>query len=322
MARRELSPAQLAVVQAVRPVLLEAHGAGLPVRIGCSGGADSLALTFAVQHVAERELAGLGLEAVVVDHGLQADSAQVSSAVVAQLSSRGLSTRRVEVRVSPGGQGVEAAAREARIDALTRDFAGFVGLGHSLDDQAETVLLGLARGSGTRSLAGMATRAKVGSAQLWRPLLGLRRAQLRQAALDWDAEIWDDPQNQEHRFTRVRVREVVLPVLEQQLGPQVAAALARTAQLARQDADALDAWAKQVGPQHWANSLPLAGLVELPAAVASRVLRNWLVANGVAEPGAGHVGAVVELVTNWHGQRGVDLPGGRRVYRQGRQLFI
>jgi tRNA(Ile)-lysidine synthase len=189
-------------------------------------------------------------------------------------------------------------------------------LAHSLDDQAETVLLGLARGSGARSLAGMAAATGV----YRRPLLGVTRQTLRRACADQGLTPWDDPHNSDPSFTRVRVRIELLPALERALGPGVPQALARSADLLRADNAALDGWAEtaygeiaRVEP----GSLGVADLEVLPAAVRMRVLRRALLDAG-CPPGAlssVHLHAVEELVVGWHGQAGADLPGGVRAHR-------
>ncbi|WP_197511728.1 tRNA lysidine(34) synthetase [Tessaracoccus coleopterorum] len=135
--------------------MAQAVAAGLPegdVIVGCSGGADSLALALGADWAVRRRGTGVAT-AVVVDHGLQAGSARIAEGAVNSLATYGVRARIVRVEVSPDGDGVEAAAREARLVALAADGLPVL-LGHTLDDQAETVLLGLLRGSGTRSLAG------------------------------------------------------------------------------------------------------------------------------------------------------------------------
>lgn len=321
MARRALDVAQLSVLQALRPVLQRSRADSRPVRIGCSGGADSMALTAAAAHLVARELADCQLEVVVVDHGLQEASAELTASVVERCQRLGLAARGVRVDVDVDSPlGLEAAAREARYAALTSDFAGDLDLAHSLDDQAETVLLGLARGSGTRSLAGMAPESWLGATRVLRPLLGLRRTQLRQAAQAWGVTIWDDPHNQMSDFRRVRVRQQVLPTMVDELGPQVIAALARTADLARADADALDGIARELLPDPLPDQLAVDILTSQPLAIASRILRRWLIQHDVVEPSAQHITAVLALVTDWHGQLGVDLPGGIRVWRAAGKL--
>ncbi len=320
MARRELSPSQLAVVQAVAPWLAEQQR---PVVVACSGGPDSMALALAVCHHAGRDGA-LAASAVVIDHQLQYGSAVIADQVATQLGRHGLAARVHRVQLPVQSQlGMEAAARQARYAGLAEasDPGALVLLGHTLDDQAETVLLGLARGSGTRSLSGMPERLTVHGTDFGRPLLGLRRTTTAQACRDWQLTVWHDPHNQDKRFRRVRVRTSVLPTLEAELGPGIAEALARTATLARMDADELDAQASRLLPAP-GEPLPVATVQQQPPAIGTRVLRGWLVAGGVAEPGYTHLRAVLGLVDNWHGQQGVDLPGGRRVTRRAGCLVL
>lgn len=319
MARRELGPASLAVVQAVDQWTASP---GVPLTVACSGGADSMALAAAAALLARRdtELAGR-LSALVVDHGLQPGSARLTADVLTRLEHLGLraESRRVEVDPDPPA-GMEAAAREARYAALT-GAGGRVLLGHTLDDQAETVLLGLARGSGTRSLSGMAARFSIGPAEFVRPLLGLRRSVTEQACHEWGLPVWYDPHNQDKRFTRVRVRTSVLPTLEAELGPGIAEALARTAALARADADELDAQAAALQPAP-GTPLPVELLASRPRAIAGRLLRAWLVAGGVSEPSNAHLQAAWALVDDWRGQLGIDLPGGLRLVRRAGGLVL
>ena len=312
MARRTLGPATLAVVKAVEAAVVATDQSLL---VACSGGADSLALAAATQQVLRRR--GLPGAAVVVDHGLQQGSHQTATRARAQLSGLGftdvvISTVLVD---RAAGSGLESAARDARYRALASEAESrraTVLLGHTLDDQAETVLLGLARGSGTRSLAGMAAR----TGRYVRPLLTLRRAVTAEACAELGLDPWQDPHNVDHAFARSRVRSRVLPLLEAELGPGVAEALSRTARLARDDADLLDSLAAAVHPAR--ETLECAVLAASPPALRRRVIRSWLIARGATEPGYGHVLAVEELVTTWHGQRWADLPGIRVTRVDGR----
>ncbi|MDX6273301.1 MAG: tRNA(Ile)-lysidine synthase [Frankiales bacterium] len=272
--------------------------------MACSGGADSLALAAATAFVAPR--LGLAAGAVVVDHGLQPDSAMVAER--AAESCRGLGLDPVEVvRVDVGRDGgPEGAARAARRTALetaaARHRAVAVLVGHTLDDQAETVLLGLARGSGARSLSGM--RPADG---LWRrPLLGVRRTLTRRACADQGLQPWDDPHNSSADFTRVRVRQRAMPVLEDELGPGMAEALARTAALLQADADLLDELAWKALTDRCDE------LARLHPALRSRVLRLLAIEAGcpAGSLSSGHIGALDALVESWHGQGPVALPGG------------
>jgi tRNA(Ile)-lysidine synthase len=303
------SPAVASVRLAVRRGLADLEAGDL-VLVAASGGADSLALAAAVAFEVPR--LGLRAGAVTVDHGLQVGSGQHARQVAAALTGLGLDP--VEVRAVEVGSrgGPEAAARSARYAALdaAADEHGAVAvlLAHTRDDQAETVLLGLARGSGGRSLAGMAAR----SGRYRRPLLALDRATVRSAADG--LPVWDDPHNDDPAFARVRVRQAALPALEAALGPGIAAALARTAALLRADTDALDEWAERAGTDVTGpdGSLDAAALEGLPVAVRSRVVRRAALAAGApaGDLRAEHVEAVDALVTDWHGQGPLELPGG------------
>jgi tRNA(Ile)-lysidine synthase len=284
---------------------------GALVLVACSGGADSLALAAAARF--EARLGALRVGAVTVDHGLQAGSADRAAALAGLLAERGLDPVEVAAVTVGTGGGPEAAARTARYAALDeaadRLGAAAVLLGHTRDDQAETVLLGLARGSGGRSLAGMAPVA----GRYRRPLLALDRATTARAAAAQGFDAWQDPHNLDPGYARVRVRSQALPALEQSIGPGVAAALARTADLLRADADALDGWARQAySAADGTAGLDVAALADLPAAVRRRVLRLAAVAAGCPSGSLAlvHVDALDALVVAWHGQGVVDLPGG------------
>jgi len=313
-----LSPAVAAVRNAVR-ASLAAFAPGDLVLAACSGGPDSLALAAALAFVAPR--AGLRAGAVTVDHGLQEGSADRAAAVAAALGGLGLEPARSIAVSVDGGGGPEASARTARyaaLEAAASDLgATAVLLGHTLDDQAETVLLGLARGSGARSLAGMAPRRGI----YLRPLLGLRRQVTTDACAALGLAPWTDPHNADRRFARVRVRLDALPALEAALGPGVAEALARTAGQLREDAEVLEqiAHGQRSGD---GGPLAAASLAALPGAVRSRVLRSAALAAGCPATAltSAHVTRIDELVTDWRGQRWIDLPGGVRAIRRSGQV--
>jgi tRNA(Ile)-lysidine synthase len=298
------------------------------VLVACSGGADSLALSAAT--AAEARKAGLRAGAVTVDHALQAGSAERAAVVASTCRDLGLDPVEVATVAVGAAGGPEAAARDVRraalLEAARRTGAVAVLLGHSLDDQAETVLLGLARGSGARSLAGMAPVS--GPAGVFvRPLLDLPRSVLAQACAELGLQPWTDPHNRDPRYARVRVRTSVLPVLEAELGPGIAAALARTAVLLRADADALDCWAAEASAQvTWPEpgQLRVTALEKLPTAVRRRVLRDAALTAGAPAGSltAAHVAAVDALVTGWHGQGPLDLPGGVRASRVCDRLLL
>jgi tRNA(Ile)-lysidine synthase len=197
------------------------------------------------------------------------------------------------------------------LDAVAAELAASaVLLGHTLDDQAETVLLGLARGSGAASLQGMAPEAGL----YRRPLLGIRRTTTVQACADAGLEPWSDPHNLDPGYTRVRVRQRVLPVLEAELGPGVAEALARTAEQLREDAGALDAFAEEVAEdvtelEEAGVSLSVSALAANPPALRQRLIRLVASSEFHAALTRAQTLEISRLVTDWHGQGPIDLPG-------------
>lgn len=295
---------------------------GATVVVACSGGADSLALLSAA--VFEGRKSALRIIGVTVDHGLQDGSAERAAAVSDQMRTLGVAESAVAtVTVDAPGMGPEAAAREARYGVLgelaERFGAELVLLGHTLDDQAETVLLGLTRGSGGRSLAGM----RRGFDRFRRPLLEVTRTDTETACMVEGIEWWTDPHNSDPRFTRSRVRTAVMPTLEQELGPGVAEALARTADLLREDADALDREAERRLQQlRTDDGLPVAGLATLDPAVRHRVIRRAAVEAGAiaSELTRGHVLAVAAIALGPDGGKQIQLPGHVTAYRTSTQL--
>ncbi len=315
-------PAVAAVRLAVRRTLVDVGDH--PVLVACSGGADSLALLAAAVFEARKHR--WRVVGVTVDHGLQEGSGHHAAAVVEQMAAMGAQeTAAVTVRVDPGGRGIEAAAREARYAALEQ-LADHVGssvvlLGHTLDDQAETVLLGLTRGSGGRSIAGMRTAFH----PFRRPLLGITRAQTEAACRAEGIDFWQDPHNEDPRFTRARIRHRVMPMLEAELGPGVAAALARTAESLREDMAALDDAAHEaLANVRTDTGLDIARLETYDDAIRRRVLRLAAVAAG-SPPGElfrVHVLAMDELVWEYRGQVRVELPGHVHVVREDDELRL
>ena len=294
------------------------------VLVALSGGPDSLALAAAVAFEAPR--AGIRAGAVIVDHGLQPGSADVAARAAQQADALGLSPVLVRTVTVGGDGGPEAAARAARYAALAEAAAELsaaaVLLGHTLDDQAETVLLGLARGSGAASLQGMA----VESGLYVRPLLGIRRSVTVQACADAALEPWHDPHNADPRFSRVRVRLTVLPALEAELGPGVAEALARTAEQLREDSEALDRFAEELAEDLAEHSeaglaLPVAALAANPAALRQRLIRLAVASEFDVALSRAQTLAVAQLVTDWHGQAALDLPGIKVERRAGLVRF-
>lgn len=314
--RPSLDPAVAEVRRAVRRAL-DGRAPGSTVVVGLSGGADSLALAAATGFEAPK--LDLRVVAVTVDHGLQQGSADAATAAAAQAERLGLEARVVRVDVGADG-GPEAAARAARYRAL-RDAARDVGaaavlVGHTLDDQAETVLLGLARGSGGGSLQGMAAESDLDGVALLRPLLDVRRETTRAACAAEDLEPWDDPHNLDPRYTRVRVRTAVLPVLEAELGPGIAEALARTAAQLREDAEAFDEMIDEtiediVEHAEAGISVSAAALAANPAALRHRIIRHVVASEFHQSLTRAQTLEVARLVTDWAGQGPIDLPGCR-----------
>ncbi|MEV4119412.1 tRNA lysidine(34) synthetase TilS [Micromonospora sp. NPDC049645] len=321
-----LAPPVAAIRVAVRRALAGLPSGG-PVLVACSGGADSLALAAATAFVAPRLGRATGL--VTVDHGLQDGSTERAEGVASwgrEVGFASATVARVEVAGRPGGP--EAAAREARYQALTevarRQNAVAVLTGHTRDDQAETVLLALARGAGPRGLAGMPARRDLGGVPLLRPLLEISRDQTRAACAVLGLSPWQDPHNTDPSYARSRVRADLLPALVRALGPGVLDNLARTAQLVAADNAALDELAATAlaAARHPAGGLSVPELAGLAPAVRGRVLHAWARELG-AVPGAlsyRHVAALDALVLRWRGQGPADLPGGLRVLRHADRL--
>jgi len=279
------------------------------VTVALSGGADSLALAACLAFLGPK--AGWDCRALVIDHGLQAESALVAARAAAQARDLGLTADVVAVVVDTEG-GLEAAARTARYNALLEaaeadrpgsDRRGAILLGHTLDDQAETVLLGLGRGSGPRSIAGM----PVTVGPFRRPFLGLRRSETERICTAAGLDFWSDPHNDDPRFRRSRLRHEVMPLLEDVLGGGVVEALGRTAGQVREDVEFLD----QLALTAFEGELRVADLSALAPALRSRVLRLAALEAGVvgSDLTAGHLDELDRLVTDWHGQVRVELPG-------------
>ncbi|XAS65902.1 tRNA lysidine(34) synthetase TilS [Micrococcaceae bacterium Sec5.8] len=301
-------------------------GAGYPERIlvACSGGPDSLALAAAAAYFARRgHVDGhpVSVGAAVVDHQLQPGSANVAAVAVAALRELGLSPVQLRtVEVASTGMGPEAAARDARhaaLEAAAADTgAAAILLGHTLDDQAEQVLLGLARGSGTRSLAGM----RPARGPLLRPFLGLRRADTLAICEAEGLDPWHDPSNADPAFARSRTRVEVLPLLEDKLGPGVAESLARTAAILQLDADYLEDVAEEayLGLREHSGatiSLPEDALRGLAPAVRFRVIAKAAAAVGGQQPSYQRLLAAEALLRRQGSAGPVELPGAVSVYR-------
>ena len=325
--RPRLTPAIADVRRAVREAWMR-HGvvSGDRILVACSGGADSLAL--AAASVFEGSGIGVLVGAVIVEHGLQPETKAVAEATAKTLAELGASpveVRAVKVAKTKAG-GPEAAARTARyaaLDAAADELgAKFVMLAHTLNDQAETVLLGLARGSGNRSLNAM---AEVNGRYL-RPLLGIERQTTVAFCEDSGLKAWHDPQNSDGKFARVRARNNVLPVLEAELGPGIAQALARTAEQLREDEAVLAPMAQDffdsfVSLKATTIEIPLAEFESAPLAIRHRVIAMALTVLQAPEFARVHIRAIDALVDEWHGQKPLSLPGVR-VERTARHIVL
>ena len=316
-----MSSALLELRNAVRP-FLENLTAGDCALVAVSGGADSLALAQAL--IKEAPELAITLIAVTIDHQLQSGSDVQAKKVQTQLKAMGYQEVIIEKVSVSEKSGLEADARTARyaaLDAIAHAYgATQIFLGHTRDDQAETVLLGLARGSGTRSLSGMATM----NGKYVRPFLQSTRTQTLAACQEAELQPWSDPHNVNTQFSRVRVRKKVMPVMEEEIGPGIAAALDRSAAILRDDADALDEMAQAVISRVDLSDLDCAALAELPRAIRSRILRAAIYAAGAPSGSlsADHLAAVEALITSWHGQGEVSLPGGVKVARISGRLSL
>ncbi len=308
--------ATVAIRNAVKPFLSQLE-AGDTFLVAVSGGADSLALAAAL--FIEAKPLALTPIAITIDHQLQENSHLQAERVVQQMKELGyveVITKKVVVSLESG---LESGARDARYAALMESAqerqAEKIFLGHNRDDQAETVLLGLARGSGARSLSGMA----VENGTYVRPLLAITRDEIEQACREWNLEFWSDPHNFNSDFTRVKVRREVIPYLEDNLDPGISRALVRSAALLRDDADALDAWADRE-----ATDLDCDRLAALPRAIRTRIIRKAALAAGATSGQLTfeQIGAIDALICAWKGQGAVSLAGGVKVERISGRLSL
>ena len=291
------------------------------ILLAVSGGADSLLLAAATNLEAVK--VGIQLSAIVVDHQLQSGSGKVAELTQKRLSELGITEVKISQVEVVGAGGMEAAARRARYEALDTeaDRIGAVAifLGHTEDDLAETVLLGLARGSGTRSLSGMAFQV----GKYVRPFLELTRSQVLAACKESGIEFWDDPQNQELGFARVRVRNEILPKMEKEIGPGISKALARTSRILREDADALDLIAGEIFTNLAdPTQIPIESISDLPIAVRKRVIKQAIEAMGAPSLSAEQILEVEALVGAWKGQGPVALAGGITARRDSGRLTL
>ncbi|MFM1986485.1 MAG: hypothetical protein RIS18_702 [Actinomycetota bacterium] len=298
--------------------------AGDLVFVGCSGGADSLALVWTTSVVAKRLELRVGV--IIVDHQLFSESNTVANTAKEQCEELGIEEVIIKkVNVQQTNEGLEAAARIARYEAfekvLTETNAKAILLAHTQDDQAETVLMRLTRGSGAKSLSGMAEI----SGKYLRPFLHLRKKIVHDSLNLINMKAWQDPANTDNQFLRVRVRHELMPKIIEVLGESAISSLDKTAQLLRIDNQALEELATQFYSSQkdvQTNGLDIKELEKLPEAIRTRVLRISAIASGV-NPGPfsfEHIEAIDALVKNWHGQGNVDLPGFMQATRVGQSL--
>ena len=327
--RGPLRACSLAVRASLTSFIDEA-GAPPALVVGLSGGADSLALALTTIDVAAR--AGIPVVTVTVDHGLRAGSGEEARRVAHRAESLG--ARAVVETVSvegPGGpEGSARDARRAALRAVAQREGAPILLGHTMDDQAETVLLRLARGSGPSSLRAIAPVSRDDDGVTWlRPLLGLRRTDTEQACAQAGLTPIQDPTNDidgpwraadDSPLRRSALRHAAIPALALALGVDPVPALARTAALCAADDDALTQWASALaasvapGEEHDSEtghpSLAVSGLLGAPRAVRTRALREAARAAGIRALSSTHVDALDDLVVAWRGQGPIDLPGG------------
>lgn len=278
------------------------------ILVGCSGGADSIALAWSASVVCKRLNLNLGV--VIVDHQLIPESNLVAENTKKQCEEFGINQIIVKkIKVVFENEGLEAAARKARYKAfeevIKETNAKSLMLAHTQDDQAETMLMRLTRGSGAKSLSAMSEV----SGKYLRPFLHVRKFELKDALEKEDIKYWNDPANSNSDFLRVKVRNELIPKLIEVLGDSVVEALDRTSVLLKNDNDILD----QIALDHYQENkqLLISKLEELPSAIRTRVIKLAALDAGV-NPGPfsfEHIEAIDALVTNWHGQSHIDLPG-------------
>ena len=328
------------------------------VLVACSGGRDSMALA-AVSHIVCTSM-GVRCGAVIVDHGLQAGSERVAGEAADRCRALGLGPVILRnATVQARGEGLEAAARQARYDELCaaahESGAIAVLLAHTMDDQAETVLIGLLRSRGVDALAGMPQVFTRSGATFARPLLTLTRAETTGICEDLGVEYWDDPTNGDavdgelpnDYPLRSRVRHDLLPAIERFAGFNVTRHFAESARLARMDKEYLDqrsdeVMGEAVAAVDWPASsaavstdapracvagdtndsshgiglmISVKRIAREPEAIRLRVIAHALSQAGV-NASAAQIAAIDRLVVDWHGQGGVSLPRGYSANRK------
>ena len=311
------TPSLWEIQKAIKPWLSDSSRT---ILFGCSGGADSMALALALFLEANQTK----VIPVVVDHGLQEGSAQITSQAISKLKAIGYTEVESAIAQVKITDGLEASARRARYQIFNQFIdtyrPKYFLLAHTLNDQAESVLLGLARGSGARSLSGMAVENNI----YVRPLLKISKQTTVAACREGGIEIWSDPHNDDLRFARVRTRKNVLPNLEENLGPGITEALVRSADLLRDDADALDSFAREYFAQTDPLNLSVNELERLPKAIRTRVLRLAIYKAGAptGSLSAEHINGAEALISDWHGQKELSLPGDVKLLRNSGRITL
>jgi len=279
--------------------------------LAVSGARDSMVLLTAAATSARDVIAAVA----TFDHGTGEVATRAAAHVVRTARSFGVRVEHARATSPAATEAGWRAARRSFLDAVAVRHGAVVATAHTRDDQAETVLMGLARGSGGRSIAGMRRSFD----HYRRPLLDVSHNDTVTACKVEGLEYWEDPHNIDDAYTRVRVRRRVLPVLEDELGPGVTESLARTADLLRADMELLDAYAAEALVRATVDGgLSVEALSACETPIRTRVLREAALATGApaGETFLQHVVAVDALVTDWHGQKWVDLPGHVRAVRR------
>ncbi len=302
------------------------------VLVAVSGGADSVALLTGLADLAASN--GWALVVAHLNHGIRTDAAGDAAFVTRLAATLGLpcvqGVADVPASAARDGVSIEMAARAARyaflLDAARERRCVAIATAHTADDQAETVLLRVARGTGLAGLAGIAPVRETEGLRLVRPLLAVTRAEIEGFLLERGLAWREDITNRDEAHLRNRVRHRVLPLLQTTLNPRIREALCRLAALASADQAALDALAREaaLGCAAAGGRLAVGPWMRLPPALRGRVLLTWLLANGV--PGTrvtqGHCDAVASICDTCDGSASLDMGEGAAVRREYGELRV
>ncbi|MFT4186925.1 MAG: tRNA lysidine(34) synthetase TilS [Micrococcaceae bacterium] len=281
---------------------LQDYPAGAKILVCCSGGADSMALADAISFVSQYK--NWEIAAVVVNHQLQKNSTKVANKTETWLKDHGYQVFVRKVTIADGA--IETNARTARYAAfeeVASEWRADIALtAHHRDDQAETVLLGLLRGSGTKSLAGIPPKRDI----YGRPFLDLSKTELYAACKAENVPYWEDLSNADSITARNTIRNELLPEWEQTIGSDLKAPLARTAKICREDAEAIGVFVDIAWDKAGLNAKKLA---KYPASVRKGVLSRAALKAGTRYLSYTHLETLDSLIVRWHGQDAVPLPG-------------